>query len=772
MSRRHVWASTSVRCIATVVLALFCTPGRAGTPLYEEEPYDQITLDAANNNAVIQVEPLDLQNRQLPATPKPNGKLVVRLSDAPERQYEIRWRSIARVDLFEDLILAGARDLVAAGNFDEAYGYLAFLERNWPTMPGLGEAMEEYLYEEAKQDFRKQQYDGALALLRELYRRNPKRQGLAEVLGRITESLVTGYVEKQDYTSARAMLSSLTAAFPEHPLVTQWNDRLRNRAAPLLIEARAATDSGQLAKAAELSRQVTTIWPGLPGARELAQTLQQQYPRVVVGTLTDSVVSGRVDDWAARRASRLVYRTLVEFAGPSVEGGEFICPVGEISSENLGRRLVVQLKPGMRWSEGNATLGSSDMSRQLLAMTDPHNAAYQVDWLDIVAAVSLRGVYGVEVDLRRAHVYPEAMLQIVLTPYAEPTSSGKPLPTNGPFVEQTRTPQEVVFTANPQYFAAQTGQLKELVERHFDTSAQALLALKRGEIQALDRINPWKLASLRADSQLVVAPYALPLVHCLVPNLRRPLLNDRTFRRALGYAIHRRAILQQLLSNNEIRGCKVTSSPFLLGVDADDPMSYASDDRIEPQRYDPQLAIALANVALKNRVATDKNQDNEGKSMPKLILAYPPDEIARTACLSIQKQLGLVSIPVELRPLQGPLSGRIPPDVDLLYVELAMWMPVVDARRVLGEDGIAGGCSPYMSLALRQLDYAVEWIQVRECLHRVHRVVRDDVAIIPLWQLVDHFAYRQSLQGIAAEPVSLYQNIEQWRLAFEYATEL
>ena len=100
--------------------------------------------------------------------------------------------------------------------------------------------------------------------------------------------------------------------------------------------------------------------------------------------------------------------------------------------------------------------------------------------------------------------------------------------------------------------------------------------------------------------------------------------------------------------------------------------------------------------------------------MPKLVLAYPPDDIARAACASIQKQLKLVGIPVELRAIEGPLPARIPDDVDLLYAELATWEPLVDARRVLGENGLTGGCSSYMSLALRQLDEAVEWDQVRD----------------------------------------------------------
>ena len=79
----------------------------------------------------------------------------------------------------------------------------------------------------------------------------------------------------------------------------------------------------------------------------------------------------------------------------------------------------------------------------------------------------------------------------------------------------------------------------ELVERRFDTVAQAVAALKRGDVQVVDRLNPWTLPSLRADPHLVVQSYAMPLVHCLIPNVRRPLLGDRTFRRALAYGIQR-----------------------------------------------------------------------------------------------------------------------------------------------------------------------------------------------------------------------------------------
>ena len=83
---------------------------------------------------------------------------------------------------------------------------------------------------------------------------------------------------------------------------------------------------------------------------------------------------------------------------------------------------------------------------------------------------------------------------------------------------------------------------------------------------------------------------------------------------------------------------------------------------------------------------------------------------------------------------------------------IAIWEPLVDARRVLGEEGMTGGCSPYMTLALRQLDEAVDWGQVRDCLHRVHRIAHEDVAILPLWQLVEHFVRSENLQGVGPRP--------------------
>jgi hypothetical protein len=49
----------------------------------------------------------------------------------------------------------------------------------------------------------------------------------------------------------------------------------------------------------------------------------------------------------------------------------------------------------------------------------------------------------------------------------------------------------------------------------------------------------------------------------------------------------------------------------------------------------------------------------------------------------------------------------------------------------------------------------------------IHRAVNWDVALLPLWQTVDFFAYQKRLNNVGASPIWLYQNVDQWRIAVE-----
>ena len=76
---------------------------------------------------------------------------------------------------------------------------------------------------------------------------------------------------------------------------------------------------------------------------------------------------------------------------------------------------------------------------------------------------------------------------------------------------------------------------------------------------------------------------------------------------------------------------------------------------------------------------------------------------------------------------------------------------------------------PFVQLTLRQLDQTQNWQQARDRLRRLHRLIHEDVALLPLYQTIDHFAYRRSLQGLAPARVTLYQDIDQWQASPQLA---
>ncbi|MGD9635908.1 MAG: peptide ABC transporter substrate-binding protein, partial [Pirellulales bacterium] len=105
---------------------------------------------------------------------------------------------------------------------------------------------------------------------------------------------------------------------------------------------------------------------------------------------------------------------------------------------------------------------------------------------------------------------------------------------------------------------------------------------------------------------------------------------------------------------------------------------------------------------------------------------------------------------------------------DMRYAEMAIWEPVVDARAVLGLTGLAGGlCSAYLESMLNSLADATNWKDARADLAEIHDVAHHDLPLIPLWQTVNYFAYREGVQGVGDAPVTLYQNVDQWRIGIE-----
>ena len=65
------------------------------------------------------------------------------------------------------------------------------------------------------------------------------------------------------------------------------------------------------------------------------------------------------------------------------------------------------------------------------------------------------------------------------------------------------------------------------------------------------------------------------------------------------------------------------------------------------------------------------------------MLGYPASQVARVTCQAISQYLSVVGINCELRELPAGGRRRMRSRDWLVYRQVAMWEPVVDARRLL-----------------------------------------------------------------------------------------
>jgi ABC-type transport system substrate-binding protein len=452
---------------------------------------------------------------------------------------------------------------------------------------------------------------------------------------------------------------------------------------------------------------------------------------------------------------------LVEFTSTGAEGGQYACPVGQLERTDIGRRLIFRLKRGIKASADGDHLTGFDLARQLLALADPRQIGFDPTWADLRGGVSVQDVYQVDAELRWSYVQPLALLE---TPVA-PLKAGAAPQGIGPYLLGDNVEGKTHFSANRDYFAQQPGQLSEIVEQYVPNSQAAWTSMERGQVHLIDRLAPWEIERYGASRDYAVGQYALPTIHCLMPNLDRPFTKNKYFRRAIAYAIDRDLVLKHhLLKDETLPGYQLVSGPFPIGNGFEDPLRYAYNNEVAQRQRNPRLALTLSEVALKEiNEAAKKREEPEIKEFPRLKIAHPPNDIAREACKGIKRHIEGLKFKVDLRELEPGISVPSDGNYDLLYLEMTVQEPLVDAARLLGPDGIVGEASPFMTQHLVHLAKAINWQEARQILQSIHRQTDEDMAIIPLWQMNEYFAYHRSLKGIDASPVLLYQSVENWK---------
>jgi tetratricopeptide (TPR) repeat protein len=726
--------------------------------LIDGRPFDVITLDKANDGKVIPVEPLNLPGRKAPEKPRAADKVRIKLLEGGE-QYDVAWLNIEKLELFEQLVLGEVGTLITAGRFDDAFDELEFLFSFYPETPGLNEARQNFLYASSGAAFRQGKHEEALAVMEELLAVNPDYRpasgpGPRQSLGSIAERVIGRHIEREDFQSARMLVARLARQYQaeNEPFVQRMRQRMIDLATQARNEAEAHLAAGRFAQARDATARMQNIWPELLGTNELLARLALEYPQIRVGVEHPALSHDSVSlhNVAARRAGRLTERLVSEFAGPGPEGGRYLSPLGSFARSDDGRELLTRLGSGGEAS-GFALL------QALLRRANDRGPLFHAAWSRAVSAVRLRSPQEVVVRFQVPQLLPEALVQFPLAELGVASA---------PYTVLSRDAGAARFAVNPEYAFRGPRQPAELVERWFDDPQLALAALERGEVELLDRIFPADIATLQSNKQLLVGTYSTPTTHLLAVRSNHVYLANSTFRRALLYGSNRELLLTQgLLGGRPLPGFRVISSPFPAPASRNDTSAYGYDTQIEPRSYDPRLGLTLQLLAAGELKAQYEKQKQPAPEMTPIRLGHPADEMSRIACRGLVKQWKQIGVECERVEFAPGVFDDADQPCDLVYLQLAAVEPLLDARRLLGPEGLAPANNPTIQLTLLQLEQSRNWQQARERLLLLHRLLHEDVTLLPLWQTQDHFACRRSVQGLAAPRTRLYQDIEQWQLA-------
>ena len=163
--------------LTLTLCALFITDVYAQDKLYQQDPFDEVTLNTGEVLTVLPIE--DFPNRRKPTPAERKGKAFrVRLTNNPDEQFEVQWSAVKSVLLFEERMMREAAKHLRNKNYDEAFEYLAFLQREFPNTPGLANAQQQFLQSEAIALYRQGEFERSWFLLDEIFQMNPRRPGL------------------------------------------------------------------------------------------------------------------------------------------------------------------------------------------------------------------------------------------------------------------------------------------------------------------------------------------------------------------------------------------------------------------------------------------------------------------------------------------------------------------------------------------------------------------------------------------------------------------
>jgi ABC-type oligopeptide transport system substrate-binding subunit len=617
---------------------------------------------------------------------------------------------------------------------------------------------------------------GAFALgtsLADRYRNDDQfRSSVADLLAQHADQAL----KSEDYNVTRLRLKLLEQCFPDNNLAFEpVREGLKKKALELLTQAQKEEKDGNTQSAMELLTKAEHIYPQLPGLRNSMLRLSNKYPILYVGVsqLPEYLSPARACTDSEKQAVELQFESLVKPVFSPGEGERFEPCLAEDMPQLAPLGRTFELIRNAYWSDGKR-LTATDVHHTVHLLSADNYPGRNPEWAALMGqGARLRfDQYHITLTLRQGYLDPMAMMDFKILPESLQRADDEPFAKkpigSGPYQldpEKTRPGKEVVFVANP-YYETRTGKagLPHIRELHFVVSTSPIEDFQAGRLQLLLDLATRRLKELKIQFPTVdVRDQTLTnrRVFFLAVNHRRQALRNTALRRAIAHAINREEIL-----NEQFRCGNPTLHRALNGPYPPGSWAYLNKAGLKSDPFELPLAMAQANKAKEDQ-----------STLGKLTLKYPDgDPDVAQACERIRKQVQQAGIELDLvkrSPHELHRDVEQTHEYDLAYYHYdypdeTYWLwPLFDpsAANPGGPNYLGYQNDDILAALFRRCMTRREFKVIQENTHEIHRLLYEQMPLIPLWQLDRHFAYHSSLLMTGRiDPLLIFSDVEKWTL--------
>lgn len=486
------------------------------------------------------------------------------------------------------------------------------------------------------------------------------------------------------------------------------------------------------------------------------------------GTEPSTLLPLLAGDSASAQVSGLIFNGLVKY-------DKDLNLIGDLASDwevnDEGLKIVFHLRKGVVWHDG-APFTAEDVEFTFQKLIDPAILTPYGGDFEKVDSLKVLDPYTVEVVYKEPFspglaswsmgILPKHALQnedLMSTPFAR-----APVGT-GPYrLKKWKNGEFLELAANERYFKGPPG-VARIVVRVIPDQATAFLEL---ETEALDLLGLTPLQFERQTDTVFFKrhyrKFSLPsfAYTYLGYNLENPLFSDVRARRAIGFAIDKREIIQAVLLG---RG-RVATGPFL-------PGTWAYNENVKASEFDPERARRLLSDAGWRDTNGDGVLDREGLKFSFTLLTNHGNDQRKTACEIIQKRLKDVGIRVEIRVVEWrtflkEFIDKRKFDTVLLAWQLSRDPDIFD---IFHSSKIAEGQFNFVSYRNAEVDRLLEEgrrifaeDKRAKVYRRLHEILSGDEAYTFLYVPESLLALHGRFEGAEPSLAGLMHGLAHWRV--------